>query len=135
MFRMHGFDRANAGEFMLEELVALGITNKPIIFTLQSKEDRVNYVRMLLQSKTLVLPIRGENVPELLRQIREQERNISGAGHTLFLHPVGRHDDLFWSLCIPCHVAMPFITSGADYRSTGIKPQSKYVPYGSILDT
>lgn len=118
--RLLGVDRGNAAEPVLEQYAKMGLRVEPVQFSLATKNDMVNFTRNLLQRKIagtppyLALPRSDAGlVGELKRQIKEQERIIGAAELPRFDHPEGRHDDLFWALCIACWMARQELTNPA----------------------
>jgi hypothetical protein len=83
---------------------------EPVRFTAPMKNDMVEYYRDLGQKRLLILSSRGPFVQELRAELAEQER-IQGAGEVpKYDQPVGRHDDLFWSLMLAAWASSPYLT-------------------------
>lgn|GEM_PF-829154 len=115
--RVLAVDLGNAGEPIVEQYRAFGVNAEGILFSLTTKDEMVTYLRNLLQRKRagtppyLVLPRSGEFVPELLAQMKEQERIIGASERPHYDHPQGRHDDLLWALSIACYRARQWLSN------------------------
>ncbi|MHB1910208.1 MAG: phage terminase large subunit family protein [Nitrososphaerales archaeon] len=123
--RVIGVDKGAAGEPVIETYKAMGIKAEPIAFTVQSKDEMINFVRALLQrarSKSapyLELPRSGKFVEELKVQIKEQERITSSLNYPKYDSPQGAHDDLLWTLCIACKMSVQYLAN--PYWATQIR--------------
>lgn len=114
---MLGVDLGSAGEPIVEQYKACGVNAEGTLLTLTTKDEMVTYTRNLLQRKRagnppyLVLPRSGEFVPELLAQMKEQERIVGAGERPQYDHPSGRHDDLLWALNIACYLARRWLSN------------------------
>lgn len=89
------------------ELNDIGMRAEGVLFTHSKKEDMIRNMTSLISSRKLVMPKlsrvisikQKEILSELLAQIREQEYTHTTSNPKLG-HPVGRHDDLLWALCL-----------------------------------
>ena len=101
-----------------EDYRKIGAPISPIKFTLESKQNMVEYYRLLGSKGLLKTPTKGPFVRELEAQFSEQERRTSlrestafGSETVKFGHPSGRNDDLFWSLMLASWAAAPYLTN------------------------
>jgi hypothetical protein len=116
-----GVDESAVGGPVIEELKALGLYVNPCKFTNYSKDAMIQDVRLALEDKKLIIPRKGSG--KLLEQIHGQERSVSQAGNTIYQHPSGGHDDLFWALCIAMYAAKPYRAAPrTGHIISGIKP-------------
>lgn len=94
-----------------EDYQAMGLQIQPIHFTAPVKNDMIEYYRDVSQKGLLKLPTRGPFVQELRSQLAEQER-IQGVTETpKYAHPLGRNDDILWSLMLATRAAAPYLTN------------------------
>lgn len=100
-----GFDRSGVGDAASELFDKSMLPLTPIVSTMNRKIDMIRIVRALF-NKGILKVDQNTKLPE---QIQEQEEYISKAGNSLYNHPTGRHDDMFWALAFACFVAVPFI--------------------------
>lgn len=90
-----------------KELKSMGFSIEGVSFTNKSKQDMIRNVTRLLSTEDLVMPVSSQLesltqrklVEELLLQLSEQEYSQDSSNSKL-RHPTGRHDDLFWALCL-----------------------------------
>lgn len=97
-----------------ERLQNIGLPVEPIHFTAPLKHDMISYVLMLAGSRRIQIPRVGPFMPELQRQLKEQERLITTAT-IRYDHPADRHDDLLWAFCLMCYGAKPWLEGQVDY--------------------
>jgi hypothetical protein len=98
-----------------ESLSRIGLNIEETHFTAPLKNDMVSYLLILRGQRRLAIPTSGPFIDELRQQMREQERILT-TSTIRYQHPEGRHDDLFWALCMMCYGAKPWLEGLVDYR-------------------
>lgn len=107
--RLIGFDRSGVGDGA-QELFSRELPMKPIISSLPTKMEIINFLHSLFHNKKLLIKDK-----ELYKQILEQEEHKSEAGNILYRHPSNRHDDLFWALGYACYAAKGMLQGRPSY--------------------
>lgn len=111
-FRNLVVDQTGVGEPVLEEIRNQGLrTVDGLKFTIQTKEDLLGRVKIMMEQNRLVIPYHRQ----LCQQINEQQYERTKSGHLQFTHPSNSHDDMLWSLAL------------AVYASTQTPPPGKGV--------
>lgn len=90
-----------------KELRSIGFSVDGVSFSNKSKQDMIRNVTKIMATGDLVMPVPSSLVStsqkklltELSLQLSEQEFSNDSSNSKL-RHPVGRHDDLFWALCL-----------------------------------
>ncbi|MHB1869182.1 MAG: hypothetical protein ACYCPP_09615 [Nitrososphaerales archaeon] len=94
-------DSTGLGSPIVEHCKALKLPAEGLQLTVNSKEQILSNLRLLLENKRLAFP----NDMTLLANLNCIEGERSAAGHYVFSHPHGTHDDLAYALALACHAA------------------------------
>ncbi len=93
------YDRSGVGDGAVE-FYPKQLRLEEVVSTAQKKQEIINLVHSLFQNGKLSITDK-----KLHNQLLDQVRYISNAGNTLYRHPTGRHDDIFWALGYACYAA------------------------------
>lgn len=72
-----------------------------INFTLQKKQEMAQLMRQRMQEGILRIPYDRQ----LLDELNVERYQLTKAGHIVFSHPEGTHDDRFWALALAVYAA------------------------------
>ncbi|MEM3092356.1 MAG: hypothetical protein QW776_00430 [Candidatus Nitrosocaldus sp.] len=86
------------GAVAYDILAAKNIPCRYIIFTNGMKNEMINNLITLIAGKRLKIP---REYDRLIEQLLQQRRIVTSSS-VKYEHPVGKHDDLFWALCLAC---------------------------------
>jgi len=90
-------DRSGAGEAVIEEIVAQGLTStESKSFTMQSKAEMLAYLRIKMEQGTFKMPYSHR----LCQQINSQQYEYTKTGQLKFWHSPNIHDDQLWALAL-----------------------------------
>lgn len=95
-------DQTGVGEPILEEIRNQDLKNvKGIKFTVQTKENLLSNMKILMEQGKLAIPYHRQ----LCQQINEQQYTYTKTGHIQFNHPPNSHDDMLWALALAVKAA------------------------------
>lgn len=86
------------GVLAYDILAARNVSCRCITFTNRLKNEMINNLIALIAEKRLRIP---RVYDRLVEQLLQQRRVVTGSS-IRYEHPAGRHDDLFWALCLAC---------------------------------
>lgn len=86
------------GALAYDVLLAKNIPCRCITFTNKVKNDMISNLIVLMAEKRLRIP---RAYDRLIEQLLEQRRIVTSSS-IKYEHPAGKHDDLFWALCLAC---------------------------------
>jgi len=112
-------DITGVGNYIVEDMVRSGIQGvMGIGFTVQSKEEMATILREKMRTSEVKIPYvpanRLEDV-DMTAELNIEKYKLMKTGHIQFAHPVGGHDDVFWStaLAVYASVQAPLPGKGA----------------------
>jgi len=74
-----------------------------VIFSVENKFEMASF----LKQKMLKKQFRMYYDPEIIANLNVECFELTKTGETIFSHPQGTHDDIFWAICLACSAAMP----------------------------
>ena len=95
-------DQTGVGEGPYEQIHQDVPTVRGITLTLQSKEDILGKLRLLMENELLTLP---QDNQRLLTQITNQQYEPTPTGSLKFNHPTGTNDDQLWALALATYAS------------------------------
>jgi len=94
-------DSTGLGSPIVEHCKGLKLPAEGLQLTLNSKEQILSNLRLLLEKRKIILP----DDLTLVSNLNCIEAARTGAGHFTFSHPRGSHDDLAFALALACWAA------------------------------
>jgi hypothetical protein len=95
-------DRNGQGEVFLEDMIKMGLTNSQgVMLSLQSKQEVLGYLRMLMHEGRVHIPFDRE----LINELNVETYELTETGQVKFSHPSGTHDDRLWVLALAVYVS------------------------------
>lgn len=71
------------------------------MLSLPVKQDVLNYLKLMMQGKRLLIP----HQLELANELNIERFELTKAGQIQFSHPAGTHDDRLWALALAVYAS------------------------------
>ena len=95
-------DKTKHGDYIIEDFHEAGVPEAVgINFTLQKKQEMAQLMKQRMQEGILRIPYDRQ----LLDELNVERYQLTKAGHIVFSHPEGTHDDRFWALALAVYAA------------------------------
>lgn len=91
-------DSTGVGEPVFDNLSSLGVIVEPFRFTVRTRSDLLNNLRILIETDKIKLP----NDPILLDELRSMQYTLTERGRIKVEVPEGTHDDMIMSCALAC---------------------------------
>lgn len=89
-------DQTGVGESFLDEAKKSVANVEGIVLSLPVKQDVMNYLKLMMQEKRLLIPYQLE----LANELNVERFELTKSGQIQFSHPAGTHDDRLWALAL-----------------------------------
>jgi len=94
-------DQTGVGESFLDEAKKSIPNVEGLVLSLPTKQDVMNYLKLMMQDKRLEIPYQLE----LLNEMNVERFELTKAGQIQFSHPAGSHDDRLWAVALAVYAA------------------------------
>lgn len=89
-------DQTGVGESLVEEARKSLSNSEGIVLSAPAKQDIMNYLKLVMQQKRLLIPYQLE----LANELNTERFELTKAGQIQFSHPGGTHDDRLWAVAL-----------------------------------
>jgi phage FluMu gp28-like protein len=89
-------DQTGVGESVVEEARKSLPNAEGIVLSAPVKQDIMNYLKIMMQQKRLLIPYQLE----LANELNIERFQLTKAGQVQFSHPDGTHDDRVWGIAL-----------------------------------
>ena len=89
-------DQTGVGESFFDEAKKSVPRVEGIVLSLPVKQDVLNYLKLIMQQKRLLIPYQLE----LANELNIERFELTKSGQIQFSHPAGTHDDRLWAVAL-----------------------------------
>jgi phage FluMu gp28-like protein len=89
-------DQTGVGESFLDEAKKSVPNVEGVVLSQLVKQDVLNYLKLLMQQKRVLIPYQLE----LANELNVERFELTKAGGIQFSHPAGTHDDRLWGVAL-----------------------------------
>lgn len=89
-------DQTGVGETFVEEAKSSLPNAEGVVLSAPQKTDIMNYLKLMMQQKRVLIPYQLE----LANELNVERFELAKSGQILFSHPAGTHDDRLWAVAL-----------------------------------
>lgn len=89
-------DQTGVGESFVEEAKRSLPNAEGVVLSAPQKTDIMNYLKLMMQQKRILIPYQLE----LANELNVERFELTKSGQILFSHPGGTHDDRLWAVAL-----------------------------------